>query len=101
MNQNNTYAMDFFIPRYRFHLTSREGSKEETYTEKEQRLFKILSQTNCKGQFAVYIRSSLQHADKKDFREVVRNLKQQYQDCGRERMIEVLGVDAVKLIEVL
>lgn len=73
----------------------------EAETEKEERLREILSQTNGETLIGISIRERLSSGDIRGFREMIKELKQQYNDCGRERMIEVFGIDAVRLIEVL
>lgn len=100
MNKTNTHENTFCIPAMRRHLNN-SGGQQETYTKKEQELFKILSKANGQDLFSISIRTIISRGKLGCIKEVIEMLKQQYQDCGRERMIEVLGVDAVKLLETI
>lgn len=100
MTQNNTYDINSCIPRLKYLLscTSNETKKE---TQKEQALRKVLSKTNKQTIIGISIHNRLSAGSLGSFREMIKELKHQINDCGRERMIEVLGIDAVKLLETM
>lgn len=101
MNKNQTYGTANCIPRLHYLLCggTGEGHKKETLTTKEKRLSEILSKTNGQDLFSVSVRKKLSSGKLGCLKEVIEMLKQQYQDCGRQRMIEVLGEDAVTILE--
>lgn len=103
MNQNQRYETCYQVPRLRYHLGigSKKENKVDALSNNEQRLYKILSETKSETLIGISIRERLSSGSIRGFREMIKELKQQYADCGRERMIEVFGIDAVKLIEVL
>lgn len=95
MNQNQQYEMAGITDQNHFDNSFRGLSK------KEQKLKKALSETKGETLVAISIRERLSGGSVRNFRDMVAEFKQQYDDCGRERMIEVLGIDAVKLLEAL
>jgi hypothetical protein len=103
MTQTTAYENRYVIPALHRHLllNSGKGSKQETYTEEEKRLREILSKANSETIIGLAIRKRLSHRDVGAFRKMIVELQEQLRDCGRERMIEVLGIDAVKLLETI
>lgn len=97
MNQSNTqYEMGFTDT-----MEDTNDSSIRGLSKMESRLFKALAKIKGETLIAISIRERLQCGSLGGFREMITELKQQYSDCGRERMIEVFGIDAVKLLEVL
>lgn len=70
-------------------------------SKKEKELFKILSDVKGERLMAISIRTRISSGSIRGFREMIIELKDQMGDCGRERMIEIIGIDGVKLLEVL
>lgn len=93
--KQNIYEMDS--------TTVLEDSSDNSFrglSSKEMKLFQILSKIKGQSQFAFWVRAGLNGSVER-FREFIKELNKQYGDVGRERMIELIGVDAVKLLEVL
>lgn len=81
-------------------LEDTNDSSLRSLSAKEQRLFKILSKIKGQSQFAYWVRAGINGSDER-FREFIVELNKQYSDVGRERMIDLIGIDAVKLLEAL
>lgn len=96
MRQNTSYEMD--------NVNLLEDTNNNSFrglSAKEQKLIAILKEIKGEKLVEVSIRIGLSGGELGRVRKVIKMLKDQYQDCGRERMIQVLGVEAVRLLEAL
>lgn len=98
---NSISSKSFCLPRLAFHISARGQNSEAPLTKAEERLHKILSQTRGETLIAISIRARISGGSIRSFREMIVELKDQLNDCGKTRMIEVIGSDAVDLLEVL
>jgi hypothetical protein len=99
MNKNQQYETAYVIPALRRHLfANTEGGKEETLTEKEQRLKKILSKANSETLIGISIHERLSSGSIRSFREMIKELHEQSL-VAKNELIRAIGSEAVDLIE--
>lgn len=97
MNKTTAYENRFVIPALHRHLVNSSGQPQETFTEKEQKLFKILSKTNGQTLIAISIRNRISSGSIRGFREMIKELNDQRLVAPNE-LIRAIGREAVDLI---
>jgi hypothetical protein len=79
-------------------ISSKKENKVDAISDDEQKLFKILSQTNRQTLIGISIRERLQRGSLGGFREMIKELYDQSL-VARNELIRAIGEEGVELIE--
>lgn len=100
MNQQPLYESAYKIPRLVFHMdtNAEKENKMDALSNNEQRLFKILSQSNSETLISISIRERISSGSVRGFREMIKELHEQSL-VAKNELIRAIGSEAVEIIE--